>query len=429
MNPDLVFTSLYHHITDIDNLRGCFQALKGNKAVGVDDVTKSMYAKDLEANLQDLSARLKRMGYCPQPKRRTYIPKPGSEKGRPLGISSFEDKIVELATKRVLEPIFESMFEDCSYGYRPRRSPHDCIDALGKTIQQKRVNYIVEADIRGFFDRVSHEWLLKFLQQRIGDQRVIRLITRMLRAGIMEDGLVHPGEVGTPQGSILSPLLSNIYLHYVLDLWFQRRIRRKCRGESYLFRFADDFLACFEFQSDADQFRAGLDDRMEKFQLELAEEKTRHFGFGRFARAKAYRNGDKPQEFDFLGMTFFCGKTRYGSFKVKRKTSRKKLRQSLARFTDWIRRYRGLLPTGELLRRAKARVNGHLNYYAITDNSDSCHLYMHLTTRALFKWLNRRSQRKSYSWDGFHHAVRHTGWSSPRVRRHMNPFSQPRTFE
>ena len=162
---------------------------------------------------------------------------------------------------------------------------------------------------------------------------------------------------------------------------------------------------------------------MEKFQLELAEEKTRHFEFGRFDRAKAYRNGDKPQEFDFLGMTFFCGKTRYGSFKVKRKTSRKKLRQSLARFTDWIRRYRGLLPTGELLRRAKARVNGHLNYYAITDNSDSCHLYMHLTTRALFKWLNRRSQRKSYAWDGFHHALRHIGWPSPRVRRHMNPFS------
>ncbi len=422
-NLDLVFTSLYHHIADIDNLRGCYQTLKGNKAVGVDGVTKSIYAKDLEANLQDLSARLKRMGYCPQPKRRTYIPKPGSEKGRPLGISSFEDKIVELATKRVLEPIFESMFEDCSYGYRPRRSPHDCIDALGKSIQQKRVNYIVEADIRGFFDRVNHEWLLKFLQQRIGDQRVIRLITRMLKAGIMEDGLVHPGEVGTPQGSILSPLLSNIYLHYVLDLWFQRRIRRECRGESYLFRFADDFLACFEFQSDADQFGASLGERMEKFQLELAEEKTRHLEFGRYARAKAYRSGNKPKEFDFLGMTFFCGKTRYGSFKVKRKTSRKKLRQSLARFTDWIRRYRGLLPTGELLRRAKARVSGHLNYYAITDNSDSCHLYMHLTTRALFKWLNRRSQRKSYTWDGFHHALRHVGWPSPRIRRNMNPFS------
>ncbi len=336
----------------------CFHSLHGNKAVGIDGVTKQIYANDLEANLQDLSARLRRMGYCPQPKRRTYVPKPGSEKGRPLGISTFEDKIVELATKRVLEPIFESMFEDCSYGYRPRRSPHHCIDALGKTIQQKRVNYVVEADIRGFFDRVNHEWLLKFLKQRIADHRVLRLIVRMLKAGIMEDGLVQAGEVWTPQGSTLSPLLSNIYLHCVLDLWFQRRIRRRCRGEAYLFRFADEFLVCFERQMDADKFRLALSDRMEKFHLELAEEKTRHLEFGRYTRAAAYRRGGKPQDFDFLGMTFYCGKTRFGAFKVKRKTSRKKFRQSLARFTDWIRRYRNMLPTGELLRRARARVNG-----------------------------------------------------------------------
>ena len=214
-HPTLVFTSLYHHIADIDHLRACYQLLKGNKAVGVDEVTKSMYAADLEANLQDLSTRLKQMGYHPQPKRRIYIPKPGSETGRPLGISSFEDKIVELATQRVLEPLFEPLFEDCSYGYRPQRSPHQCLDALGRTLQQKRVNILVEADIRGFFDAVHHEWLLKFLRQRIGDDRVLRLIRRMLKAGIMEDGLVQAAEVGTPQGSILSPLLSNVYLHYV----------------------------------------------------------------------------------------------------------------------------------------------------------------------------------------------------------------------
>jgi RNA-directed DNA polymerase len=422
-NPDLVFTSLYHHIADIDHLRTCYRILKGNKAVGVDEVTKAMYAEDLEANLQDLSARLKRMGYRPQPKLRVYIPKPGSEKGRPLGISSFEDKIVELATKRVLEPLFELLFEECSYGYRPERSQHQCLDTLGRTLQQKRVNHLVEADIRGFFDAVNHEWLLKFLGQRIGDNRVLRLISRMLKAGVMEDGLVEVAEVGTPQGSILSPLLSNVYLHYVLDLWFQRRVRRHCRGAAFLFRFADDFLACFQYRTDAEAFLESLRERLAGFHLELAEEKTRHLEFGRYARANAYRRGEKPQEFTFLGMTFFCGKTRHGAFKVKRKTSRKKLQQSLARFTDWIRRYRNLLPTGDLLRQAKIRVQGHLNYYAITDNSERCQRYMHLTRRALFKWLNRRSQRKSYTWDGFLQALRHVDWPQVRVRVNLNPFA------
>ena len=245
-DPQLVFTSLYHHVYDGDNLRACFEALPGDRAVGIDGVTKERYGENLEPNLQDLSARLREMSYCPQPKRRSDIPKPGSEKGRPLGISCFEDKRVELAVKRVLEPIYEVQFEDSSYGYRPGRSQHQCLDELGRTIQGKGVNHVVEADIRNFFGTVGHEWMLRFLRHRIGDARVIRLIARMLKGGILEQGLVKASEEGTPQGSILSPLLSNIYLHDVLDLWFSRVVRPRCRGEAEHFRFADDFVACFQ---------------------------------------------------------------------------------------------------------------------------------------------------------------------------------------
>jgi group II intron reverse transcriptase/maturase len=417
----LVFTSLYHHITDVDNLRACYDTLASRKAPGVDGVTKDEYGKNLEENLRDLSARLKRMGYRPGPKRRSYIPKPGSEKGRPLGISNLEDKIVEEATKRTLEPIYEAVFEDSSYGYRPRSSQHKCLEALGRTIQQKKVNHIVEADIKSFFDKVNHEWMIKFLRHRIGDERVIRLIIRMLKSGIMEDGLVHATEEGTPQGSILSPLLSNIYLHYVLDLWFSRRVRRQSRGEAYYFRFADDFLACFQYKEDAERFRQRLGDRLEDFGLKLAEEKTHGIEFGRFAREDARKRGEKPKEFTFLGFTHYCGKTKEGYFKVKRRTSRKKLGQSLRKFTDWAKKARHVLRKGEMIRQARTRVVGHLSYYAITDNSERCSEYIYRASRILFKWLNRKSQRKGYTWDDFRQALTWASWPKPSIRKDLNP--------
>jgi len=350
------------------------------------------------------------------------LPQAGEAHRRPLGTSNLEDKIVETAVKRTLEPVYEALFEDSSHGYRPGRNQHDCLGALGRTIQQKRISYVVEADIRGFFEQVNHEWLIKFLRHKIGDERVIRLIIRMLKSGIMEDGLTSATDKGTPQGSILSPLLSNIYLHYVLDLWFSRRVRKQGRGEAYYFRFADDFLACFQYSDDAQHFRNRLGDRLEGFGLSLAEEKTQCIEFGRFAREAAYKRDEKPKEFTFLGFTHYSGKTRDGYFKVKRRTSRRKLGQSLRKFTDWAKKMQGVLRKGEMLRLARTRVVGYLNYYAITDNLERCQYYVYRTKRILFKWLNRKSQRKAYTWKAFEQALKHVGWPTLRIRKDLNPF-------
>ena len=243
----------------------------------------------------------------------------------------------------------------------------------------------------------------------------------MLKSGIMEEGLVRATQEGPPQGSIVSPLLSNIYLHYVLDLWFSRRVSRQCRGEAYYFRFADDFLACFQHKSDAEDFKRRLKDRLEGFGLELAEEKTRCIEFGRFARESAHKRGEKPEEFTFLGFTHYCGKTRAGYFKVKRRTSRKKLGQSLRNFSDGAEKARRVLGKGEMLRQARAREIGHLNYYAITDNSERCSFYVYRVKHILFKWLNRKSQRKAYTWESFTRALIWVKWPEPRIRKDLNP--------
>jgi RNA-directed DNA polymerase len=416
------FTSLYHYVTDLDHLRACYAALPADRAAGVDGVGKEEYGRNLEAKLAGLSAQLGRLGYRPHPVRRVYIRKPGTDKQRPLGILCFEDKLAAVALVRVLEQIYEADFIESSYGYRPERTQHQALDQLGRTIQQCPVNYIVEADIKGFFDHVNQEWLLKFLKHRIGDERVLRLIVRMLKSGIMEEGLARASDEGVPQGGNLSPLLSNVYLHYALDLWFERRFKQTCRGEAYYFRYADDFLACFQYREDAERFHEELAARLGQFHLELEATKTRLLEFGRFAEERARRGGQRPETFDFLGFTYYCGHTRHGHFKVKRKTSGKKYRAKLKETKEWLQRERSRLKKGELLRQAKLKLAGHLNYYAITDNSEMCHLFRHQIMQLMYKWLNRQSQRRSYNWERFKDALTWVGWPSVKIVHHLNPF-------
>jgi group II intron reverse transcriptase/maturase len=409
-------------VTDLEHLRACYAALPADRAAGVDGVGKEEYGRNLEAKLAELSAKLGRLGYRPQPVRRVYIRKPGTDKQRPLGILCFEDKLVGVALVRVLEQIYEADFIESSYGYRPERTQHQALDQLGRTIQQCPVNYLVEADIKGFFDHVNQEWLMKFLKHRIGDERVLRLIMRMLKSGIMEDGLVRASDEGVPQGGNLSPLLSNVYLHYTLDLWFERRFKPKCRGAAYYFRYADDFLACFQEREDAERFLRELGERLAQFHLELEATKTRLLEFGRFAEEQAQRRGGRPKTFDFLGFTHYCGHTRKGQFKVKRKTSGKKYRAKLKETKEWLQRERSRSKQGELLRQAKLKLIGHLNYYAITDNSEMCHLFRHEVMQLLYKWLNRQSQRRSCNWGRFKDALAWVGWPSVKIIHQLNPF-------
>jgi RNA-directed DNA polymerase len=420
--PKEPFTSIYHFITDLDNLRASFNGIEDGKATGVDGRSKEEYGRNLEENLKDLQARLQRLGYRPQPSRRTYIPKPGTTKKRPLGISSIEDKVVEMATKRVLEQIYEPEFCESSHGYRPRRSCHQALDKLGRTIQQRKVSNVVEADIKGFFDHVNHKWLITFLSHRIKDKRVLRLVWRMLKAGIMEDGLTRPNEEGTPQGSILSPLLSNVYLHYVLDLWFEKQFRLKCQGEAYYFRYADDFLACFQNYGEACHYRYRMEQRLNKFHLEIEPSKTKTLKFGRYAEKNAKQKGKKPDQFDFLGFTHYCGRTRYGGFKVKRRTSKKKFRAKLRILKEELKKRRTWCKAGETMRWAVRVLRGYLNYYAITDNSTMCRAFGYQFTKMLFKWLNRRSQKRSYNWERFNGVLRWAKWPKILITHNLDPF-------
>lgn len=421
--PALVVTAGSHHRADRKHVRACDRLLKGQKAMGVEEVTTSMDAEELETHLQDGAARLQRMGSRPPPQRRGSSPKPGSAPGRARGLSSVADKIVEVATKRVVAPRCAALVEEGSDGDRPERSPHQCLDAWGRTIQPQRVPHLVEAAMRGVGTAVDPPWVRKVLRPRGGGNRGLRLLSRRRNAGRMEEGRRETTEVGTPQGSRRAPLLSNVSRQDVLDIGLQRRVRRHGRGPALVGRCADEGLAGFQARTDAAAFGDRLRERLAGFPLELAEEHTRHREWGRYARATADQRGEKPQAGTGLGRPVLWGKTRQGACKGTRQTSRKQRQQSRARLTDWRRRDRPLLPPGERLRQAQGRGQGHRNSSAMTDNADRCQRSMPLTRRALCQWLPRRSQRPASPWHGFFPALRPGGWPQVRVRVNWNPFA------
>jgi len=404
------FTALMGLLTDSKELLASFHRQDGRKAVGVDDIRKEDYAQGIEERLQDLVARLRRLGYQPKPARRVYIPK-GNGRYRPLGIPSFEDRLVQDRLSQILQAIWEPEFRDCSFGFRPGRSAHDALKRVNDIIQKGRTQWVVEADIKGFFDHVDHDHLLRFLRHRINDPNLIRIIQRFLKAGHLEDGQAHAGERGTPQGGLVSPVLANIYLHYVLDLWFEKRYVRTCQGRAHLVRYADDFIVCFKHEEDAKRFIPELIARLEKFALEVAPEKTRCVRFGSESYQKQ-QSKDVPRTFYFLGFTHYMAKTRRGGFRVGRRTEHKRFSRKLSALNQQIRKLRNA--GGRVMKQYLRRhLKGHIQYYGVSGNSQRVHCYIEQAHRVLYKWLNRRSQRRSLSWDEYRDKV---GRGMPHAR-------------
>ena len=390
------FTALFHHIS-LDLLRESYFALKRDAAPGVDGQSWSDYAEDLEPRLQDLHARVQRGAYRAQPSRRVYIPK-ADGKQRPLAVTALEHKIVQRATVAVLNSIYEEEFLGFSYGFRPKRGQHDCLDALVVGISSRKVSFILDADIQNFFGAVSQDWLVRFVEHRIGDKRIIRLIQKWLRAGVLEDGIVTASDMGTGQGSVASPLLANVYLHYVFDLWADRWRRREAKGDVIIVRYADDIVVGFQHEADARRFWDAMRERLQEFSLSLHPEKTRLITFGRFAADKRRQRGlGKPETFNFLGFTFICGKSLKGKFLVVRRSRRDRVKAKLQEITEELRqRMHDPIPEqGKWLRQV---VGGFFAYHAVPTNFATLGTFNRRVMELWKRSLQRRSQRADLTW-------------------------------
>jgi group II intron reverse transcriptase/maturase len=405
------FLNLYTMLNEY-NLLDSWRYIKKNVASGVDKVSAREFEQDLQSHVASLVERLKRKSYRAKLVRRQYIPK-GKDKWRPLGIPATIDKLLQLAVARILNAIFEADFLPYSFGYRPGIGAKDAIRALQFQLQYGWYNYVVEADIKGFFDHINHDWLLRMLSQRISDTPFLRLIGKWLKAGILDtDGkVIHP-VTGTPQGGIVSPILANVYLHYVLDLWFEKVIKPKCNGSVYLCRYADDFVVLFQSQQEAEWFYRELSQRLGKFDLELAADKTHILSFSKFRITENSR-------FDFLGFEFRWGYNRQRKPQIKRRTSRQKLYKSIVALSQWCRAHRDY-PIREIFKNLNAKLRGYYNYYGVIGNYASLKEFFYHVKRILLKWLNRRSERSSYNWNGFNDLMKHFGLVKPRIIEQRN---------
>ena len=409
--PKEIFTSIYHLLNE-EMLMLCHKELDGKKATGLDGVTKAEYEENLEENIRKLANNLQNMSYVPSPSKRIYIPK-ANGKMRGLAIANYEDKIVQLGMKKIIEAIYEPKFLECMYGFRPKRGCHDALKAINRNIENGKVSYVIDADIKGFFDHVDHKWLIKCVEQHIKDTRIIRMIKRFLKAGIIEKLQKVETTEGTLQGSILSPVLANIYMHYVLALWFKKKIKANLKGECYITIYADDCAYCFQYKNEAEQFMNELlPNRLKKFGLELAKDKTKLISFGRFAKERS-KTG-KVETFDFLGFTHYCGLSKMGKYRVKRKTSKKKFNAKVKEMKIWIKDHRYLKVT-EMIKQINIKLIGHYQYYGITDNAYSINLFERCVNKLLWKWLNKRSERKSYTSEEFSEMIKRNPLIKPKI--------------
>lgn len=396
-NPEMKFTHVIHHFNE-ESLRACFWELDGKKAIGSDGIDKAKYGGNLEENLKNLMERMKRMAYIPGPVREVRIPKEGKPGAtRPLGISNFEDKIVQKMMQKVLESIYDPLFLENSYGFRPGRGCVDAIRSLRAHLYANEVEAVIDVDLSNFFGTIDHQEVMKILAEKISDPKLIRYLERMFKAGILTNGELIISDEGVPQGSCCSPIIANIFAHEVIDKWVEETVKPRCAGKVEVVRYADDIVICCRYSKDAERVKTALGKRLAKYGLKMNEDKTKLVRFSRRKREQ----GEAQDTFNFLGFTFYYGKTRKGNYVVKVKTDGNRFRSKLKKVNDWARTIRNRMPLKEVVKLAIAKIRGHIQYYGVSFNHAAVSKFIYRVERILFKWLNRRSQRKSFVWEQF----------------------------